>query len=915
MQEKYYVGMDIENQSVGWSVIDEEGNILKFKKKNMWGVRLFDEAHNLEIRKYYRINRRRLKRRKERILLLRELLKEEIDKSFFERLDQSFLHLEDRTDKINKSNLFVGEFTDKDYYKKYPTIYHLRKDLIENQEKKDIRLVYLAIHHIIKYRGNFLDKENKEDILNNEKYISFSKVKSYEKYQKELKILKDIISYYDKDFYKEIFKSKEESIYQSYVKNKYKVIKGKSVKSIFYKKIKDFMKEKLTDDYLIKEKLYIIEEIEKDNFLIKQNTKENTDISYKLNEKELIEILENQGKYHQVIRKNQDKILKILNMRIPYYVGPLNKHSPFAWIEKKKESKIYPWNIQEVIDMDISAERFIKKVTRKCDYLKNEDVLPKNSLLYEEFESYNKKGKKELSSRRDFQKIFKNIDEYNINNKIEKIIEWFTVFGDKEIVKRKINNNYPEIANDDEVMEKILKLEYKGWSNYSRKLIDGISVNYNNRNLTIMDIMRKSNLTFEEIINDKRFGFDEIIKKENKMDKIKKITYENTLKELPYSPQEKRSSWQCIKLIEEISKIRILYPEKIYINNYRNDKFSKNILKILQNSYQGKIEIVEVQKNIVDDFIKENNIYMNRNLNDYYFAKSAYITAALGVFLEKKIVVNDNIINKMKKQLDYKDCNITKRVCENRGELFKETIYPKLTKDKKVSNPIPIKANLDVKKYGYYTGEQTAYFSIIEHQKNNTRVKSLEKVPIRYSNNIGNSREKLKSYFEDIRNLKNVKILKDKVLKYQLFETEKGLFYLISDKEYQNATQLLLDSRCEEILCKMKGELVDDVKCEDLIYVYDCIVYKMENYYKELKNTVKKLQNNKSEFAKLSKKDMIKVIEEMLKITGANNLNGNLSLIKGSIREGRINGRTFDIENTTFIYPSVTGLFMKREKF
>ena len=79
----------------------------------------------------------------------------------------------------------------------------------------------------------------------------------------------------------------------------------------------------------------------------------------------------------------------------------------------------------------------------------------------------------------------KRAEEYNINNKIEKIIEWFTVFGDKEIVKRKIDNNYPEIANDDEVIEKILKLEYKGWSNYSRKLIDGISVNYNNRNLTI----------------------------------------------------------------------------------------------------------------------------------------------------------------------------------------------------------------------------------------------------------------------------------------------------------------------------------------------------------------------------------------------------------------------------------------------
>ncbi len=39
---------------------------------------------------------------------------------------------------------------------KYPTIYHLRHALISNTEPHDPRLVYLAIHHILKSRGHFL---------------------------------------------------------------------------------------------------------------------------------------------------------------------------------------------------------------------------------------------------------------------------------------------------------------------------------------------------------------------------------------------------------------------------------------------------------------------------------------------------------------------------------------------------------------------------------------------------------------------------------------------------------------------------------------------------------------------------------------------------------------------------------------
>mgnify|MGYP000349811090 FL=1 len=38
-----------------------------------------------------------------------------------------------------------------------------------------------------------------------------------------------------------------------------------------------------------------------------------------------------------------------------------------------------------MIDTEVSAERFIRRMTNKCTYLPAEDVLPKNSLLYGKF--------------------------------------------------------------------------------------------------------------------------------------------------------------------------------------------------------------------------------------------------------------------------------------------------------------------------------------------------------------------------------------------------------------------------------------------------------------------------------------------------------------------------------------------------
>ena len=75
---------------------------------------------------------------------------------FFRRLRDSNLYLEDKSESAPGCVFNDSDYTDVDYHKEYPTIYHLRKELIENPSCHDVRLVYIALHHIIKHRGHFL---------------------------------------------------------------------------------------------------------------------------------------------------------------------------------------------------------------------------------------------------------------------------------------------------------------------------------------------------------------------------------------------------------------------------------------------------------------------------------------------------------------------------------------------------------------------------------------------------------------------------------------------------------------------------------------------------------------------------------------------------------------------------------------
>ncbi len=164
MDKKYYIGFDIGTESVGWATTDEEYNLLKARGHDFWGTYLFDPAKTAAERRGYRTSRRRFARRRQRIKLLQEIFAQEIAKvdfCFFERLNNSKYNVEDKAENVKYSDsLFHDEiFNDKEYFKKYKTIYHLRKALLDAEsaaEIKDVRLLYLAVAHIIKNRGHFL---------------------------------------------------------------------------------------------------------------------------------------------------------------------------------------------------------------------------------------------------------------------------------------------------------------------------------------------------------------------------------------------------------------------------------------------------------------------------------------------------------------------------------------------------------------------------------------------------------------------------------------------------------------------------------------------------------------------------------------------------------------------------------------
>lgn len=173
--KNYSIGLDIGVSSVGYAVVTEDYRVPAFKfkvlgntekekiKKNLIGSTTFIPAESAQGTRVFRVNRRRIDRRNHRIAYLRDIFRKEIekvDRNFYRRLDESFRVLGDKSEDIQiKQPFFGNKELETAYHKKYPTIYHLRKHLADadkNSPVADIREIYMALSHILKYRGHFL---------------------------------------------------------------------------------------------------------------------------------------------------------------------------------------------------------------------------------------------------------------------------------------------------------------------------------------------------------------------------------------------------------------------------------------------------------------------------------------------------------------------------------------------------------------------------------------------------------------------------------------------------------------------------------------------------------------------------------------------------------------------------------------
>ena len=227
------------------------------------------------------------------------------------------------------------------------------------------------------------------DILNgHSETISMAKVQIYEQHGKDLQILKYFVRKYVPDKYNEVFRKAKADNYVAYTshmdKDTASQIKKKAKAEDFSKYVLKLMRPIKPEKTDLQSYEDMCERLNLNSFLPKQKNTDNRVIPHQLYGYELIRILKNASLYLPFLNEvrngisEMDKVVSIFRYKLPYYVGPLNKKSDFAWISRKA-GKITPWNYKVMIDEDASENSFIKRMTNKCTYLPGEDVLPKDS--------------------------------------------------------------------------------------------------------------------------------------------------------------------------------------------------------------------------------------------------------------------------------------------------------------------------------------------------------------------------------------------------------------------------------------------------------------------------------------------------------------------------------------------------------
>lgn len=459
--------------------------------------------------------------------------------------------------------------------------------------------------------------------------ISGAKVSVYEQHKKDLETLKYFVKKYAPEKYNEVFKTARADNYVAYSGHAEEKIAAQIKKKT---NVEDF------SNYVLK----IIENILPDPedqdayndmhsrlsagvFLPKQRSVNNRVIPHQLYEIELKQLLDNASGYLPFLLENKDglseaeKIMEIFRFKIPYYVGPLNPNSEYAWISRKA-GKITPWNFNEIVNQDESEAAFIKNLIGQCTYLPDEDVLPGASLCYQAFAVLNEinnlkiNGKKipvaakqgifnELFLKRKVVKI-EHIENYLLTNgywendqntvlggvdvkiktslssyyafrkylksgelsekDVEHIIERSSYAEDKSRLEKWLQKEFP--AMDEADIRYICGIRIDGRGKLSKRFLTGFEgVNKDTGEVTtILQTMWDTNDSLSTLLSDKYTFGDEIEEYRSEYYRGNKITLDERMDQLYVSNTARRSIYRAFAIIKDVEKA-FGRPAKIFI--------------------------------------------------------------------------------------------------------------------------------------------------------------------------------------------------------------------------------------------------------------------------------------------------------------------------------------------------------------
>ena len=555
------------------------------------------------------------------------------------------------------------------------------------------------------------------NIRKNYTYLSQARVADYNKHKEDLDRLQSLVKKYTPSEYTAFFREMGVDNYSAYVgsvnSGKEKVRRcGKVVsRDDFYKRVKKLISEMPQDDIEVNR---VVQDIENECFMPKQLTASNGVIPNQLHVSELRRILDNASHYLEFLNNIDDtgltvkeQIEQIYKFQIPYYIGPLNNYHKDkggnAWVVRKESGRVFPWNFDEKIDQKQSREEFIKRMVRRCTYLNDEKVLPKNSLLYEKFmvlnelnnlKIHNEKispdlkqkiysdlfmtgkrvtGKKlrdyllaegiiskedvecisgidtnfnaSLSSIGKFIGILgKRVQEWDVQKVIEDIIFWGTIYSnDKKVVRESIEEHYSGMFSDNE-LKRILGLKFRDWGRLSKEFLELEGADKESGEVTsIIQMMWNENYNIMELLSD-NFTFNEELSNRIKVSEATLGDFDfEDLEEWKLSAPVRRMVWQTLLVLKDIRTVMPDDPKRIFVEMARGGG-DKGVRK---DSRKYKFE--ELYKNCKDeakDWLKEikdtpDNKFRSKKLYLYYIQKGKCMYT--GEKIELSDLFNDNM--------------------------------------------------------------------------------------------------------------------------------------------------------------------------------------------------------------------------------------------------------------------------------